>query len=97
MTNDMNVDSEDASTGDITDLLFRRRAGWVELIKALRSAHSIDILDAERLALGHEGWRRWCGHQINIDPKCRKVALRHIRDHGSQSLIGRDGDELKFL
>lgn len=71
------------------------RSRWILHIKELRAEHGVSIFDAERLALGDPRWRRWVEQQINNDMQCRKMALYHLRQHGSASLIERNGDVLK--
>jgi hypothetical protein len=75
--------------------LFDERTDWFELIKTIRLVYGVDIIEAERMVLAHEGWRRWCDSRINTDPRCRKLAWKHMRYNGSSSLIERDGDRLK--
>lgn len=36
-------------------------------------------------------------HQINCDARCRRMALRHIRDNGSTSLIRHEGIKLTVI
>ncbi len=65
---------------------------WIELIKSLRAAHGIDIFEAHKLAAAMPEWRRWVERRINTDVRCRRQALRHIRDHGAAGLLEeRDG------
>ncbi len=70
------------------------RNRWILYIKDLRAEHAVSILDAERIALADPAWRRWVERQIEHDQQCRRMAWRHIRDHGDAALIGRDGDRL---
>ena len=72
---------------ELVDRLFQEKASWQELIKEIRGASGVDILTAERIALSHTGWRRLCNYRINHDPECKKQAARHIKIHGSSSLI----------
>jgi len=70
------------------------RNRWILLIKDLRAEHGVSILAAERLALADARWRRWVDQQINTDPRCRRMALHHIRYNGADALIERDGERL---
>jgi hypothetical protein len=70
------------------------RNRWILLIKELRSKHGVSILAAERLALTDARWRRWVDQQINTDPRCRRMALHHMRHNGAEALIKRDGARL---
>ena len=61
-------------------------------IKELRGEYQVDILEAERIALGRPEWRRWVEHQINNDRKCRRVAAFHVEQNGDAALLElRDG------
>lgn len=71
------------------------RHRWVHQIKDLRSRHGINIFEAERLALSNPQWRRWVERQINSDTRCRKMALNHLKIHGEEGLVRKDGDVLK--
>jgi len=71
------------------------RDRWITLIKDLRQENGVSILEAERIALGKDEWRRWVDRQINTDMRCRRMALFHIRSNGIASLIEKDGDKLK--
>ena len=75
------------SETDVAERLFREKADWFELIKALRAAHGVGIFEAESLALRHEGWRRWAQQRIDADAKCRKYAAGHFKRHGEDGLI----------
>jgi hypothetical protein len=68
-----------------------QRDRWILLIKELRAHHGVNILNAERIALSDAHWRRWVERQINSDAKCRKLALHHIRRHGSGALLEQVG------
>ena len=68
---------------------------WIELIKKLRVEHGIGILDAERIALANPQWRRWVEHRINMEARCRRMALSHIRHNGVEALI-EQGERLKI-
>ena len=63
------------------------RMRWIKLIKTLREERGVDIYEAEQLALEQPEWRRWVERQINSDPQCRKMALRHIGHHGPAALV----------
>ncbi|MBN9361214.1 MULTISPECIES: hypothetical protein [unclassified Devosia] len=63
------------------------RNRWIELIKGLRERHLCSLDEAHRLALADPHWRRWVERQINSDPQCRKMALRHIRHDGPRALL----------
>ena len=71
------------------------RDRWILHIKELRIQHAVSILEAERLALADEHWRRWVERQINSDDRCRRMALRHIRDNADEALIYKLGDRLE--
>jgi len=71
----------------ITEALYQERAPWPALIKRIRGASGLGIFAAEKIALSHEGWRRVCTHRINNDPVCRKLAVQHMKLHGTASLI----------
>lgn len=71
-------------------------AGWTELIKAIRSHYGLSLPEAQQLALSHEGWRRWVARRLNVDPQCKKQALRHLRDHGQASFFIQRGDRVEF-
>lgn len=70
------------------------RDRWILLIKEHRAQHRVNILDAERIALSDPHWRRWVERQISSDAKCRKLALHHIRHHGSGALLEQAGDRI---
>ncbi|KQM38703.1 hypothetical protein [Sphingomonas sp. Leaf10] len=70
------------------------RSRWILHIKELRVAHDVSIFEAEKIALADLAWQRWVGRQIATDERCRRMALRHIRDHGDAALIGHDGTRL---
>lgn len=70
------------------------RSRWILHIKELRAAHDVSIFEAEKIALADPAWQRWVERQIVSDEQCRRMALRHIRDHGDAALIGRDGTRL---
>ena len=72
------------------------RDRWISLIKGVRQEHGVSIYEAERIALAQPEWRRWVERQIGSDMRCRRMALRHLREHGKASLIERDGDTLKL-
>lgn len=57
--------------------------------------HDVSIYAAERLALADPRWRRWVDQQINTNPRCRRMALHHLRHNGTSSLIELDGEQLK--
>jgi hypothetical protein len=80
---------------EAVDLLFHKHIDWFELMKIIRLVYDIGIFEAEKIALAHEGWRRWCDKQIISDPRCRKLAWGHMRHNGPNSLIEKDGDRLK--
>ena len=77
---------------DVVDRLFLQRMDWFELIKTLRMIYNVSILNVEKLALSHEGWRRWCDSQIKTDPRCRKMAWQHLKYNGPNSLVEKDGE-----
>jgi hypothetical protein len=60
---------------------------WTEMIKTVRQRHGVGIFEAEKLPWEEPQWRRWVERQINRDPKCRKMALHHMRSHGGASLV----------
>jgi hypothetical protein len=69
---------------------------WLLLIKELRVKHGASIIEAERMALSNRHRRRWVEKQINTHRQCRKKALSHIRHHGSDTLIDREGETFRF-
>jgi hypothetical protein len=77
---------------EVVDHLFVQRMDWFELIKTLRMIYELSILDVEKMALSHDGWRRWCNTRIRTDPRCQKLARRHMKKYGENSLIEKDGD-----
>jgi hypothetical protein len=83
------------SDAEMLDSLFAQRIDWIELIKTIRQVRNIGLSDAERIALSHERWRRWCERRINTEQKCRKLALAHMRYEGVDALIVREGGRLR--
>jgi hypothetical protein len=81
----------------LVDRLLHERASWEELIKAIRGATHFGIEAAEKIALSHPGWRRFCNNMIKRDPRCRKRAINHIRAHGAKSLLAKDGDTIRVI
>ena len=73
----------------------RERLRWAWHVKRIRQALGVTLLDAERLALHSPYWRRWVERHINSDMECRELALSHIRQHGSASLLEQHGNTLK--
>ena len=71
------------------------RNRWITLIKDLRAEHNVSLSEAERIALSHPEWRRWVERQINTDSKCKRMAVRHIKDRGEDSLIEQSGGVLR--
>ena len=71
------------------------RMRWIKLIKSLREEHGVDIPGAEKLASAQPEGRRWVERQINSDPQCRKMALRHIAACGPNALIVQTGQTLR--
>jgi hypothetical protein len=63
------------------------RHGWIYLIKELRVRHGCGIDEAHRIALSQPQWKRWVERQINVDHRCRRMAIRHMRDHGDAAMI----------
>ena len=63
------------------------RNRWIEFIKQIREMHGCSLDEAHRLALADPQWRRWVERQVIADPRCRKMALRHIRSAGPRSLL----------
>lgn len=89
------IDTPGAPASDeIVDRYFRERIGWVQLIKDLRATLGLSLHEAQKMALSHDGWRRWVEQRMKIDPQCRRQALADIRWNGATSLIGRRGDQL---
>lgn len=80
---------------DVADELFKQKVSWPELMKSLRQVQDINLPEAQRVALSHDGWRRWCELQINSDPKCRKEALHHMRHFGSDALVESEGGRFR--
>jgi len=79
---------------DAVDFLFAQRVDWFELLKILRQAFDAPLHDTEAMVLRHDGWRRWCERQIVADPRCRKLARRHIRARGAEALLVVSGDRI---
>jgi hypothetical protein len=75
--------------------MHEERNRWVSLIKGIRQERGVGLVEAERIALAQPEWRRWVERQIESDPSCRKMALRHIRERGPTALIKWHGDSLK--
>jgi len=73
--------------------MFRAKAGGFKRVKTLRQADDNAFFDAEGMALGHEGGRRWVQQRIDSGPKCRKYALQHIRRHGAEGHVVQDPAE----
>lgn len=71
----------------LLDRLFNEHVTWPDLIKRLRASFETDIFTAEKMALSHHGWRKFCNRQINQDRGCRKQAALHIKLHGEHSLV----------
>jgi len=67
------------------------RNRWILHIKKLRAEHGVGLHEAERIALADRSWHLWVERQINADPRCRAMALRHIRDRAEDALLERDG------
>ncbi|WP_186419392.1 hypothetical protein [Bosea sp. CS1GBMeth4] len=80
----------------LLDRCLQADVGWIELIKEIRSRCEMSLPEAQELALSHEGWRRWVARRLNIDPRCRKQASRHIRDHGAASFFVQRGDRIEL-
>jgi hypothetical protein len=73
------------------------RNRWIHHIKDVRADHAVGLFEAERIALADPTWRRWVEHQINTDDRCRRMALRHIRESGANALIEIDDDRLRVV
>ena len=73
------------------------RNRWIRYIKDLRTHHAVGLFEAERIALADPAWRRWVEHQINTDDRCRHMALRHMRESGTNALIEIDNDHLRVI
>jgi len=69
---------------------------WILRLKELRVEYNCSIVEAERRALGDPALRKWAEKQINTQPQCRKMAVRHMRSSGEDSIIKRDGDTFKI-
>ena len=82
---------------DVADQLFKQKVSWPELMKTLRQVYGVDLFEAQKLALSHDGWRRWCDAQINAHAECRNEALYHMQHQGSASLVTKDGNRLKVV
>ena len=67
---------------------------WFRLIKSIRAQRGVGILEAEKIAVQEPKWRRWLERRINIDRKCRKLALYDMRLNGAESLICWEGERL---
>lgn len=74
-----------------------QRNRWIRRIKEVRAEHEIGLLAAERFVLADPAWRRWVEQQINSDDRCRRMALRHIRESGASALIEIDDDRLRVV
>ena len=83
------------SDAEMLDRLFAQRIDWIELIKTIRRVRTVDLSAAEKIAVSHEGWRRWCERRINTEQKCRTLALAHLRHEGADALIVREGERLR--
>ena len=70
------------------------RNRWILHVKKVRAEHGVGLTEAERIALRDPEWRRWVEHQINTDIQCRRMALRHLRERGSSTLIEMRGELL---
>jgi hypothetical protein len=81
---------------DAVDALCREHVGWIEMIKTIRHVYQVSLVEAETLALAHEGWRRWCDRQLFTDPKCRTSALQEMRRNGPRSRFERDGERIRL-
>ena len=71
------------------------RNRWIVLIKQIRLEYGLSLAEAEAKALEGPNWRRWVEVQVNTDPRCRKMALRHIRERGDASLLRNQGDIMR--
>lgn len=71
------------------------RLRWIELIKVVREKHGASIDEAHLIVSTQPEWRRWVERQINSDPQCRRMALRHIKYSGPAALLVQDGETLK--
>lgn len=87
--------SEDIQT--LVERLFQERERWEVLIKEIRKASGAGLLEAQKIALSHKGWRRLCNHRINHERPCRKQALWHLKHHGPDSFIAAQGDILVVI
>jgi hypothetical protein len=77
--------------------MMTERNRWIHHIKDVRADHAVSLFEAERIALADPAWRRWVEHQINTDDRCRRMALRHIKESGANALIQIDGDCLRVV
>ncbi|TIX52142.1 hypothetical protein E5222_04625 [Alteraurantiacibacter aquimixticola] len=68
---------------------------WILFVKETRLRNGCSIEEAHQIAHRDLQWRRWVQRRINVDPQCRKMALRHIRDTGDGALIVKDGNRLR--
>ena len=82
---------------ELLDRLFQQNATWEELIKQIRAASGLDLFEAEKIALSHQGWRRLCNHWINHDRQCKKQAVGHIKHRGANSLITLVGEKFVIV
>lgn len=71
------------------------RMRWTAHIKALRAKHGVSLDEAHLLASRQPEWRRWVERQVNSDPRCRQMALRHIRHLGRGALLFEAGEMLR--
>ena len=79
---------------NLVDRLFQEGESWERLIKDIREALRVGIVEAQRIALQHKGWRRLCNYRINHERQCRKQALSHIKQHGPDAFVAAHGNIL---
>ncbi len=91
MSEPIYVEVNDPSKDEIVARHFEGETNWFLLIKDLRAAYGISIYDAEKMALAHPGWRRWCNVRLRTSAQCRVKAWGHIRAKGDASLFIREG------
>lgn len=96
MSEGNNGNTSDPESRALLDRCLQVDVGWIELIKEIRGRYGSSLPEAQELAPSHEGWRRWVARRLNVDPRCRKQAQRHIRDHGTASFFVQRGERIEF-
>ena len=74
----------------LADYHFRHGSDWTTMIKALGPVGRLPLNEIFAVALGHEGWNRWCRRQVTRNRNCAKQYLDYRRDcqlRGEQPLL----------